>query len=294
MGRFGNAASLEDIAREAGCSEGAVELYTSRCFQAIEALHDVFVRPLTDEEKEAEKQWMDEHMGFVGEWRDGFVMYDGTIVVLFSRPGKDGDAYFTRKSNYGLNVQIGNTPSNLRIIDYSHGFTGSIHDAAAFEHTAAAKYPDWFFKDNEFAWCDSAYTLNGRTITVHRKPASLIRENRIFDAAVSHVRVRSEHCMGALKGRFQCLRGLRVTINSQQEHKNACRWITIAIILHNLVIDVEGAAAGAHFVGDHGHVQENEDRAIPDGQGVEQNNEDAGRQKRQRLINELMAYREGI
>ena len=59
-----------------------------------------------DEEKEAEKRWMDEHMGFVGEWRDGFVMYDGTIVVLFSRPGKDGDAYYTRKSNYGLNVQV--------------------------------------------------------------------------------------------------------------------------------------------------------------------------------------------
>ncbi len=84
----------------------AVELYMSRCFQAIEALHDVFVRPLTDEEKEAEKQWIDEHMGFVGEWRDGFVMYDRTIVVLFSRPGKDGDAYYTRKSNYGLNVQV--------------------------------------------------------------------------------------------------------------------------------------------------------------------------------------------
>lgn len=106
MGRFGNAASLEDIAREAGCSEGAVELYTSRCFTAIESLHDTFVRPLTDEEKEVEKRWMDEHMGFVGKWRDGFVMYDGTIVVLFSRPGKDGDAYYTRKSNYGLNVQV--------------------------------------------------------------------------------------------------------------------------------------------------------------------------------------------
>ncbi len=100
--------------------------------------------------------------------------------------------------------------------------------------------------------------------------------------------------MGALKGRFQCLRGLRVTINSQQEHKNACRWITIAIILHNLVIDVEGATAGAHFVGDHSHVQENEDRAIPDRQGAEQDNENAGRQKRQRLINELMAFREGV
>ena len=33
-------------------------------------------------------------------------MYDGTIVVLHERPGFNGDVYFTRKSNYGLNVQV--------------------------------------------------------------------------------------------------------------------------------------------------------------------------------------------
>ncbi len=106
MGRFGNAASLEDIAREAGCSEGSVEAYTDRCFEAIMDLHDVFVRPLTPEEKEQEKQWIDQQVGFRGLWREGWVMYDGTIVVLYARPGLDGDAYYTRKCNYGLNVQV--------------------------------------------------------------------------------------------------------------------------------------------------------------------------------------------
>ena len=106
MGRFGNAASLEDIAREAGCAEGTVELYTDRCFEAIMSLHDVFVRPLTDEEKEREKEWMDREVGFKGLWRDGWIMYDGTIIVLYSRPGLDGDAYYTRKCNYGLNLQV--------------------------------------------------------------------------------------------------------------------------------------------------------------------------------------------
>ena len=105
MGHFGNAASLTDVAREAGCSTGAVEDFTDRCFTAIESLHSIFVRPLTAEEKEAEKEWMDEHMQFQGSWRDGWVMYDGTIVVLYARPGLDGDAYYTWKSNYGLNLQ---------------------------------------------------------------------------------------------------------------------------------------------------------------------------------------------
>lgn len=135
--------------------------------------------------------------------------------------------------------QIGNVPSNLRIVDFSHGHTGSCHDARAFENTAAYKYPDWLFEGNEFAWADSAYPCTAQVIPVHKEPASLIPNNAIFDRYVSRLRVRSEHTMGALKGRFQCLRGLRISVDSKTEHVAACNWVTIAIILHNLVIDVE-------------------------------------------------------
>jgi hypothetical protein len=83
MGRFGNAASLADIAREAGCSEGSVELWTDHCLAAIESLHNTFVRPLTPKEKEAEKVWMHENMGFKGLWREGWLMH-GTIIVLYA------------------------------------------------------------------------------------------------------------------------------------------------------------------------------------------------------------------
>lgn len=106
MGRYGNGASVEDVARMSGCSEGSVENYTCRCFTAILSLHDQFVRPLTPEEKEVEKAYMDNHLGFKGLWREGWVMYNGTIVVLFCKLGQNGDAYYTRKSNYGLNLQV--------------------------------------------------------------------------------------------------------------------------------------------------------------------------------------------
>ena len=162
-------------------------------------------------------------------------MYDGTIVVLAERPGLHGDAYYIRKSNYGLNVQvnfdqnvltylaneflqIGNTPSNLRICDFSHGLTGSAHDAAAFQHTTAVVHPELLFEGEEFAWTDSAYAVTSHTIPVHKRPASLDPANALFDRIVSSLRVRSKHCMGALKGWFQCLRGLQVSINSNLEH----------------------------------------------------------------------------
>ena len=43
MGQYGNGASVEDIAQQAGCAEGSVENFTERCFTAIESLHDLFV-----------------------------------------------------------------------------------------------------------------------------------------------------------------------------------------------------------------------------------------------------------
>lgn len=109
MGRYGNAACMTDIARAAGLGEGTVNDYTNRCLTAIESLHSLFVRPLTDAEKEAEKQWIDNRIGFVGLWREGFVMYDGTIIPLSGKPALHGDAYYTRKGNYGLNAQASNT-----------------------------------------------------------------------------------------------------------------------------------------------------------------------------------------
>ena len=35
-----------------------------------------------------------------------WVMYDDTIVVLYQKPGLDGDASYTCKANYGLNAQV--------------------------------------------------------------------------------------------------------------------------------------------------------------------------------------------
>ena len=65
---------------------------------------------------------MDEHVGFQGLWREGWLMYDGTIVMLYARPGLDGDAYYTRKCNYGLNIQVSNLVLNWLHIFKVHIF----------------------------------------------------------------------------------------------------------------------------------------------------------------------------
>lgn len=53
------------------------------------------------------------------------------------------------------------------------------------------------------------------------------------------VRVRSEHCYGSLKGRFQSLRELRFQIQSQKDLNYANMWTRCCLILHNLIIEIE-------------------------------------------------------
>ncbi|ESK83945.1 hypothetical protein Moror_7525 [Moniliophthora roreri MCA 2997] len=256
----------------AGISEGSVVNYTNCCFDAIESLHDIFVQPLTEEEKELEKKWMENHLGFGGLWWKGYLMYNGTIVVLYTWPGLNGSGYYTRKANYGLNVQIGNAPSNLRIVDYSTGHTGSAHDSAAFKYTTSYRYPELLFRGEEFAWADSAYRVSPRMIPVHKRPASNQDYNAYFDCHVSSLHVHSEH----------------FSINSKAEHLEACCWIHICIILHNLCIDVDGGQS--HFA----IAQSYMESGLGDGVGGTGDEEDesyiadqAGEVKRQQLVKEL-------
>lgn len=96
--------------------------------------------------------------------------------------------------------------------------------------------------------------------------------------------------MGVLKGRFQCLRGLRVKINSYEDHREAMRWITVVIILHNLIIDIE-SAEGIQREWDGGDAGQEDGQGNDWSQGEEDEDEDedgpAGR-KRNQLIAELL------
>ncbi|KAF8810284.1 hypothetical protein BYT27DRAFT_7222041 [Phlegmacium glaucopus] len=74
-----------------------LRVLTSLVFQTILTLieeHPVFANNSNNAQTPVEQQLA------------GRVMYDGTIVVLYEKPGLNGDAYCTRKGNYGLNAQV--------------------------------------------------------------------------------------------------------------------------------------------------------------------------------------------
>ena len=95
------------------------------------------------------------------------------------------------------------------------GHCGSVRDSTAFKDSWTMKEQAKLFSQDEWLWADSAYTIQPWVVTPYKQP-SLRTENKIFNYYVSKVRVRSEHAMEFLKGRFSSLRGLRQAIQDER------------------------------------------------------------------------------
>ncbi|PPQ83037.1 hypothetical protein CVT25_005279 [Psilocybe cyanescens] len=236
FGHFGNSASVESVAQWAGCSAGTVVNSTRRVMQAFLSMHDDVIHYPSPADKEAAKEWVE--AASCAAWRDGYLFVDGTLVPLADKPGYHGEAYFDRKSNYSLNVQLITLP-NLRIVDYVIGHCGSAHDSTAFMESHTFKDRQNLIGRGEWIWADSAYPIEAWCVTPYKKPASNVPENKTFNFWVSHVRIKSEHAVGYLKGCFQSLKGLRQQIKNETDHLRAVEWIRTCIIIHTLIHGIE-------------------------------------------------------
>ncbi|KIK92251.1 hypothetical protein PAXRUDRAFT_147731, partial [Paxillus rubicundulus Ve08.2h10] len=88
-------------------------------------------------------------------WQNGFLCVDGTPFNIFQKLGWQGEGFFDRKSCYSLSNQVRSSsflnywelrksyqivisPHNLRIVDYTIGIPGSLHDSSTFQWTCIA------------------------------------------------------------------------------------------------------------------------------------------------------------
>jgi hypothetical protein len=62
------------------------------------------------------------------------------------------------------------------------------------------------------------------------------------------VRVKSEHAVGYLKGRFCSLQGLRQQIDDSRDHERALVWVKCCIIIHTLISIIEEGNEDEDFV----------------------------------------------
>lgn len=61
------------------------------------------------------------------------------------------------------------------------------------------------------------------------------------------IRIRVEHTIGVLKGRFQSLLQLRIQVYTHKRHMWAIMWIRCCIILHNLIIRIESGSVDENW-----------------------------------------------
>lgn len=73
----------------------------------------------------------------------------------------------------------------------------------------------------------------------YKKPERDLPDNERFNNHVSMIRIRSEHAIGYLKGRFQSLKELRIRITDKKSHKFATYWVAACIAVHNFALRCE-------------------------------------------------------
>jgi hypothetical protein len=104
VGHYGNASAPEYVADWAGVCVGTVINATYRCLIAFLALHDEAVMMPPEEEKERAKEYVE--AATCPEWRNGFLLADGTKFVLFQKPGLHGEAWFDKNKDYSIDCQV--------------------------------------------------------------------------------------------------------------------------------------------------------------------------------------------
>jgi hypothetical protein len=81
------------------------------------------------------------------------------------------------------------------------------------------------------------------------------------------VRIRSEHAIGFLKGRFQSLKGLHVSIKDAKTHQFATYWVAACVGVHSFAMQCEEEERGP---------EEDEDAVMADpfiGEGLSSDSE---------------------
>ncbi|CEH17679.1 Predicted transposase [Ceraceosorus bombacis] len=237
FGHSGNGASVAEIARGAGISEGSVISWSKRVGSALAGLRHVVLTWATEGEKAAAKQWIEDRIP-VPSWIAGFCAVDGTHIKLTNKPGINAKDYFNYKRFYSFNVQLVVLPHSLRIIEYVVGYKGSAQDSRAWAGgSALLREPGKYLElDNgEFIWADGGYGLSPFVVGPYsHKKAELSVDLRMFNWNMSRIWVRVEHAISCWKARFQRMKEFTIQLNTDEHEEAACETIIATMVAHTI------------------------------------------------------------
>lgn len=231
FGGNGNGNSLGRSSRLAGIGVGTVCSYTKRVMTAILSLENDMISWPDDDERRAIAERFHRNYGLKG----CVGIIDGTPIVFNQRPAVDGEVYWSRKSEYSMNVQL-ICDDQMLIRFHLVGWPGSCYDSTVFERSFMYRNPLLFFSINQFLIADAGYGLEWFLCSPFRNPLAQLEHNEIFNYLFSRARCKIEHVNGVLKGRWMSLKSMTAQIRSEADFEYICNWIKCCIILHNFLV----------------------------------------------------------
>jgi hypothetical protein len=66
---------------------------------------------------------------------------------------------------------------------------------------------------------------------------SMTPESEYFNKKLAKIRIRTEHCIGLIKGHFQYSRGIRIRISKGRHLRRILRLFASGLVVHNLLVE---------------------------------------------------------
>jgi DDE superfamily endonuclease len=233
FGSDGNSASSFSIGTFFGISSGSVDSCRLNALEALLTLESrTYFWPNSEERKHISNRIREAYLfpNCVG-------LIDGTLLPLATRPLLHGENYLSRKRFYAI-VMLVVCDDQSRILYYHVGWPGSVHDNRVWRTCNLFKNCLTMFSPKEYLLGDSAFTASDIMVPSFKCSAGseLAANYSAFNTLLAKPRVKSEHCIGLLKGRFPFLRGIRMLIGNKTHMARIIDHVRGAIILHNFMI----------------------------------------------------------
>lgn len=164
-------------------------------------------------------------------------LIDGTSLPLKSRPILHGENYLSRKKRYAI-VMLVACDDLGRILCQHTGWPGSVHDNRVWRSCKLNRCPNRYFSPKQYLLGDSAFNASDIMIPPFKVYGNqvLTGNKTTFNMLLAKPRVKSEHCIGILKGRLPMLRNIPMKLGSKEDMLRIVDYVRRAVVLHNFLI----------------------------------------------------------
>ena len=232
-GSEGNSACSKALGTFFGVGVGRIDNYRNNALNALLSLEEeTYFWPTVNEKKAIanrikQKWYFPNCIGLI----------DGTLLPLGFRPLLHGENYLSRKRFYAI-VMLVVCDDQARILYYHVGWPGSVHDNRVWRTCRLNTHSHEYFTRNEYLLGDSAFTPGQHIIPPFKNPTggAMPSHETAFNSLLASPRVRSEHCIGILKGRLPFFKCIKLRLSSKHDMKQIIKYVKGGVILHNFLI----------------------------------------------------------